>query len=679
MHRMTRGRARRPIRMARPMKDRTLTNRAPDQTGISPRDRILGHPAAFVLTALVLLLVFGSSFITDSDRVAPTRDPAYYTWRTEALISEGPSTLIELRGPEIEGSGMFEGGYRVTAPVLGGMLRHLADIASLRTTVVLMVVLPVMIALLLGGFAFRQRRDPLIFHAVALGAGSLLLTPPFVGYLDNVLCLTFIAAALHFIPGTRDSGLQRAGFVMFLVLSGLTHPTTLIIFCLTLGAMSFVKLVLRRFDIRSVFRDDAPLLLTAFFSLVLTVLIWTVGIWGDSASLTESALPPPYGVDFFLDRMVGWIEAMHPLINGPLFLIGVAGVLMAGRRAAEEDLSLLSIVWLLPLVGALGFLADKAYPYYRFFNTTLAWVLLVGLGLYFAAKFLVDRGGVALLGLLVLLGVVGYNFMQGLEQSGWTRESSGWIEEDARADLDALRSHLSALDEDTPVIFVIDDEPAQPFQIYGFTKLSGNTSRYGLPLGMIDRGHLYLGSLDNLLAGEPTLTGEETYDTLSPALLEDAEEGIAASDERPVIVVASAFNKKGANADIFDGAGYPDGVLTVTEGSVFQTSGDSQGITGDEADEESTGAFHLLLVLVGFAFICLPGFFAFRSLFPDGGLAAALGMVPALGLGLLAAVTIIVLAVVRGPLTQGLAFGCLVLATLIVAIPVLRSGRVVDA
>ena len=655
------------------MKNAALTDRAPAREGtLSRSDGILGHPGAFLLTALVLVFVFGSSFIVDGNRVAPTKDPAYYTWRTEALISEGPTTLIELRGPEIEGSGMFEGGYRVTAPILGGFLRHLADIESLRTTVVLMVVLPVLIALLLGGFAYRQRRDPLIFHAVALGAGSLLLTPPFVGYLDNVLCLMFLAAALHFIPPLRESWGARGGFALFLVLSGLTHPTTLIIFCMTLGAMSVVRLVYRRFDLRSVVRDDAPLLLTAFGSLVLTILIWTIGIWGDSASLTESALPPPYGVDFFLNRMVLWIDAMHPLLNGPLFLIGLVGLLAAGRRAAEDHLSLVAIVWLAPIVGAFGFLADKAYPYYRFFNTTLAWVLLVGIGAYFAARFFIQRGGLALLGLLALAVIIGNNFVQGLEQSGWNRPTSGWISEEARTDLDALRGYLEAVDEDTPVIFVIDDEPAQPFQIYGFTKLSGNTSRYGLPLGMVDRGYLYLGDLDNLLAGEPTLTGEETYDTLSPALLEDAEKGIEASGEEPLIVVASVFNKKGANADIFEGGTPPSEALIVTDGAVVAPGGSQAVASGDE---ESGGIFHLLLVLVGFALICLPGFFAYRLLFPAADLGSALGMVPALGLALIAAVTTLVLAILRTPFSQGVALGCLVLATILVAVPALRARR----
>ena len=216
---------------------------------------------------LILLALFGGTFITNPDRVAPTKDPAYYTWRTEALLSEKPETLLEIEGPAIEGSsGMFEGGYRVTAPILGGFLRQMADVATLRMTVVLMAVLPVLTALLLAGFAYRQRRDPSdLPRRSARVPASLLLTPPFVGYLDNVLCLVFLAPPLHFIPGTRTSWPARGSrSSASCLLAGLTHPTTLVIFCVVLGGMAAVRLLFRRFDLQVGDPDDGPMLLTAF-------------------------------------------------------------------------------------------------------------------------------------------------------------------------------------------------------------------------------------------------------------------------------------------------------------------------------------------------------------------------------------------------------------------------------
>ena len=125
---------------------------------------------AFLATAAILLALFGWTFVANKDRVAPTKDPAYYTWRTETQISEDPQTLLEIEGAY----DMFSGGYRVAASVIGGFLRRVPAVSSLNMTVLLMVGVPVLTALLVVGFAFRHRRDPLIFHSVAFGVASFI-------------------------------------------------------------------------------------------------------------------------------------------------------------------------------------------------------------------------------------------------------------------------------------------------------------------------------------------------------------------------------------------------------------------------------------------------------------------------------------------------------------------------
>jgi hypothetical protein len=636
--------------MTTTVRGRSAVVSEPPEGGTRP-DRWLGHPAAFVVTTLILFALFGWTFVTNPERVAPTKDPAYYTWRTEVLISEDPVTLLEIEGA----FGMFAGGYRVTAPIIGGFLRHIPGTSTLNVTVLMMVGLPVLIALTLATFAFRQRRDPLIWHAVALGSASLFLTAPFVGYLDNMLCLFWLAASLPFISATRSSWRARAAFGGFLVLAGLTHPTTLAIFGLTLAAMAFVRLLFRGFDIRSVIRDDGWLLATAFGAALITVAIWTVGIWGKSAPLSEAALPPPYGSDFFIDRMTLWIEAMRPALNGPLFVIGLVGLLASGRKAMEDDLTRLSVVWLAPLAGLFGFLAGLTYPYYRFFNTTLSWVLLVGIGLYFAARFFIDlsRGGgartLSLLGVVALGVVIGTNFATGFRSSDWNNPAGGWLSADHRRDLDALRGTLDGIDEDRPVVFVIDDEPSVPFQIWGFTKLSGNTSRYGLPPGQIDRGYLYLGSLDNYLAGEPSARGETTYDRLSPALLEDAQKGIEQSGKEPLVVVASAFNSAGANTEIASG----QRPLGDTAGEVWVLNAEGVNISGISQrpleEDGGGGLLHLIRAAAGLALLLLPGLLCLRYVVPNAEMPELIGMAPALAAGLLTVAGFVVLAVVRTP------------------------------
>lgn len=670
------------------MTSTTLTDRAPKAARTPGSRRGLAHPAAFALTAVLLFAAFGWSFVVHPDRVAPTKDPAYYTWRTEALMTETPETVLGLKGA----FDMYSSGYRVAAPVIGGFLRHIAGVHSLKTTVFLMVALPALTALLLGAFAYRQRRDPLIFYCVALLSGSLFLTPPFVGYLDNMLCLFFLAAALSLLSETQRSWPARLGFFGLLMMAGLTHPTTLVIFCLTLGLFAAWRLLFSRFDLAGTIRNDGPMLATAFAAAVATYALWKVGIWGESASLTEAALPPPYGSGFFVDRLVLWLKAMRPALNGPLFAIGLIGLLASvlrkrgvtdvvdpataeydrgrNRDAAGDDLVRVSVVWLAPLAGIFGFVAGLAYPYYRFFNTTLAWVLLAGIGAYFVVGFFVAQAAqgrklLAVVGIGAVGVLIGTNFTSGYKVSGWNNPSGGWLPSQTREDLDALRAALEAGDPDRPVVFVIDQED-RDFQVWGFTKLSGNTSRYGMPPGRVDDAYLYLGSLDNYLAGEPTTVGDETYDKLSVALLDHIQENLGSDAEDALVVVASVFNQTGFNADAVFGEGpvrIPDPaggteVWVVADGAVAVAGGGDQ-VPSSRGAEPDPGPLHLLLVLAGLFALLIPGILALHYVLPDARFADSLGLVPALSLTLITFAAVAVLAVARAPFSLAVAWASL--------------------
>ncbi len=646
--------------------------------------RILGHPLAYLATAVILLGVFAGPFIADPDRVAPTKDPAFYTWRTEAFLTEEPADLLAIEGPE----GMFAAGYRVAAPILGGLLRHVADVHSLTVMTLLMVSLPVLISLLLAGFAHRELPDPLLWHAVAFVSAGLLLTPPFVGYLDNVLCLFFLAAALHFLRSARGSWGARVMLFIFLLLAGLSHPTTLVIFCGTLGLMAAARLLLRRWDLKATLREDGWMLGVAFAAAVATFLVWTIGIWGRSVSLSEAALPPPYGSAFFVDRMLLWIDAMRPVLNGPLLVIGIVGLVTSGWRALDRELARVSLLGLAPLVGLFGFVAGLAYPYYRFFNTTLAWVLLTGIGAGIAARLFLDRardGGVsrlAFFGVVAIVVIAATNLTHGLAISGWTKEKNQWLEPETRRDLDELRDALAFEDRASAVVFVIDDEPPEPFQIYGFSKLSGNTSRYGLPPGQIDRGYLYLGGYKNLLQGEPTRRGDATYDDLSAALLEDTQRGIGAAP--PIIVVAEAFNPAGANVAIASGdEPVPDAsggtfadetkVWTLHDGALYEwTPGGRVGRERSGLPPEDPGPIHLAWVVVGIALLFLPGLIVLRRLPGAATWAQGIGLVPALGCAIAITSGVVVVAFLREPFTGGSAGTTIVLAVVVSLLPAAR-------
>lgn len=641
-------------------------------------DRGLGSRWAFLATALILLAVFGATFVSNPDRPAAADDPAYYTWRTEALLSNDPDAMLGVHGP----LDMYSSGYRVTTPVIGGLIRRIADVGPLTPTIILSVGLRVLIPMLLAGFAYRHRRDPLIWHAVAFGSGSLLITPPFAGYLDNVMTLLFLTASLYFIEATRTRWSARVAFFVLLLLPGLTHPTTLAIFCVVLGTMALAKLVFWRFDLRSVLREDGPMLLCAFLAAVATYAIWKVGIWGESASLSEAALPPPAGADFFKARLNDWVGAMRPLLNGPLFVVGLLGLLASGRRVVEDELARVSIVWLAPLAGVLGVAAGLTYPYYRFFNTTLAWVLLVGVGAFFLGRFFLDvarRGGagiIAVVGLVAIAFVFFGNFKAGLDKTHWNDPSDAWVKPDEREALDPLKDYLAADPEqgERPIVFVADNEAPEPVRIYGFAKLVGNVSRYGVPGELQDRTAFFLGSLEDYLAGRPT-DRDDYYRGLSEASLDDADMVAPELSRSPLVVVADVFNESGSNADLFESdelAAEGADVIFISDGRL--TAGDGSSIEAAGPEEGASAAGDILRALLGAVLLLVPGLLLVRLLLPEASPGETLGMTPVLGISMLGLVAVVQLAITGSPLTAGQAWTALIVTTVLSGAAFLLAG-----
>lgn len=681
--------------MAKTLSAEAAPQVSPPDESSSILSRVLGHPLAFLATVVVLLAIFGGTFVLHPGRSAPTRDPAFYTWRTEALLTEDPETLIEIEGPK----GLYAGGYRVSAPVLGGLLRRIPNVAETSSIAFIMVVVPVVTSLLLAGFAYRYRRDPLLWHVVAIASAGLMLTPPFVGYLDNVMSVMFLAAALWFIEPARNSWRGRVGLGLFLVTTGMTHTTTLAVFGLALGAMTAARALFGRFEgrpgpigrVRETLAADGPMLATAFGSAAVTFLIWTIGVWGQPAPLSESATVFPYDASFFLARLEQWVSAMRPALNGPLLVAGAAGLLAAGRRWVDDDLARVSILWFAPLVGTFGFVAGLAYPYYRFFNTTLAWVLLVGLGAYFVARFFYDRaasGGasrLALVGVAAVAAILATNFTVGLQASAWSDPDRGWLTPRKQGDLDLLRANLESLgDVARPVVFISDVRPPRIetlAQVWGITQVNGNTARYGLPDGQIDRGLLYQGAVASYLANEPTVTGNDAYDDLAAASLEDVRRGIEAAGEEPLVVVASIFNQNGPNAAIATGdepLPATDGadVWLLHDGAVESASGNTgvpERIVAEPFRSEGAGGgLHIAWVLVACALLVAPGITATRWFLPRASLAEFLGIAPALAMAGLVLAGVGVLAVARAPLSEALAWTTL--AVTVVAGAVLGAG-----
>ncbi|HEX6008539.1 MAG TPA: hypothetical protein VFZ50_00395, partial [Actinomycetota bacterium] len=167
---------------------------------------VLASPAIPLLATLIVLVAFGWTFLQDPSISAPTRDPAWYTWRSNLIMNDEPGLVAGDWGPLIcaEGgsstacSSMFGGGYRVSVPLYGSILQRVAGIDLYTFSAFMMVGVPALTGLALGAFSWRRYRDPLLFLLVMLATAALFMTTPYVGYLDNLVVLYFLSLILAF-------------------------------------------------------------------------------------------------------------------------------------------------------------------------------------------------------------------------------------------------------------------------------------------------------------------------------------------------------------------------------------------------------------------------------------------------------------------------------------------------
>jgi MFS family permease len=632
--------------------------------------------------AALLLVGLGWRFLVDGTLSAPTRDPAWYTWRAQLLMHASPETIIREWGP----FGMFSGGYRVTVPLAGALLQRTAGIGSVSFSTILMTGIPVLTALTLGAFAYRHRRDPLLFVLTMLVTGALFLSTPYVGYLDNLMGLYLLALTLPFLSAARTSGGARTAVGLFMALATLTHPTTVAIYVLVLGGLGGLHLLTHRFSFPKALDAYGPMLTAAAVGTAAGLAFWVAGLWGETAPFADAALPPPYPMEVFRTTLGEWIGSLYPLISGPLIVVAIAAIAARTlRREALDDHERMSLLWMLPYLGVLGFLAGLTYPYYRFMNTTLGVMLLIGFGAWVLVRWL-GRRGVALgaVGLVVVVGAFGFMFLDGL-RGQWAADGprDRWFHPDYRVPMASVSEYASHLPEDVPIVFV-NDYPARRVA-WGWSKTFANVGRAGLEGDQAERSTIYFGHLEDFVAGQPSEEGEPTYDRVSRGFFDESQATLERFDEPPAAFLVGAFNVGSSNEALADTdvpiGRLPSGYVAIGPGVVLLQGEGLQPVdaaamaaaqqVGDAAEAylaDPPGVLddplHLLRVIAVLALLLVvPGLIAARYFQLEDGV-VRLALVPGISIGLLLAAGSVVVAVTRSPIGTGHAWAAVALAVL---------------
>ena len=604
----------------------TVTSEPRTPTGQRPR--LIDRPLAVIVAMLGMLVAYGWTFLMDPSISAPTRDPAWYTWRSYLLMHGDPKLLVGDWGP----LAMFGGGYRISVPLYGAVLQRVAGIDLYTFSAFMMVGIPILAGLALGAFAWRSRRDPLRFLLVLLATGAWFMTTPYVGYLDQAAVLYLLAITLAFVEPARTSWGARVALFLTGIAAAFTHPTTCVIFGFSLVALFGVRFLTSRFRFGPALRELGPSLLSIGGGMFLGLATWLVGPWGAPGSLADAALPPPYTQAVFLKRLGAWILSLNPLILVPLVVLGIGWTIATARkqRAASEGFGTISAALLLPFLGVLGFLAGAVYPYYRFMNATLALFPLAGLGAWVAVRWLLARTGrgriAGLVGVAVVLASFAWVWVDGRRAAQWADPDNQWIDQPTRTALAAIGAVVEDSDPTSPILFVVDYEDI--YQAYGWSKTFTNVSRTGLPGDSVRRSMTAFGAVQDVVRFQPTVRTDATYNRMSAAF---AEEVLALRETYtgpPLVFLVRQFNEGSPNADLLDTADpalVPLGDdVAIVVGPGLATPADD-ALAAARAAEAEVAAFyadhpgplgnfgHTLRVLLGLALLLvLPGALAAR-------------------------------------------------------------------
>ncbi len=676
---------------------RTANGQAPPSDDTAPGARWLGAWWVIVGVALILMLILGWGLIANATRTAPTRDPAWYTWRANVILHADPGDIAGDWGPQ----SVFGGGYRVTVPLAGALLQRVAGISAYSFSAFLMVAIPILTGLAFGAGAYRARKDPLVVLLTMLASAAIFLTTPYVGYLDNITVLFLLALIVAFAGATQTSWGARVAVFLIAVAVAFTHPTTAVLFGLTLMAVFGFHFLTSRFSLGAALRRDGPLLLSTGFGMIAGLAMWVIGIWGVKAKISDAAAPPPYTKAFFTGRLDEWIGSLHPVITVTLLVVAVASTIAMSRRRREpaDQYSVVSAWWMFPFVGVLTILTSTL-PYYRFMNASAAPIALVGLGAFVAVRYFLRFRGPALIAgavaAFLVVASLGWLLADGL-QHRWTSETNQWANEAVRTSLAAVSEVVTAAGE-RPIVLVMNYTDANDATgsntAYGWAKTYTNVFRTGIPGDKEKLSATYLGTLEDFLAGRPTpsSTGSENYTEWSQNYFDELQRHERAFPADPVVFVVGQYYwgylppdqqatvkafvtdnsiEIGPDTYVLDEPGLwvpPDQVVDQAK-----ASGAAQAAAFVDPPGPLSDPIHLLRVLFGvFVLAVLPGLIA-APMFELKDTPSRIALIPGMSIVLSLLTGIAVLAVWRGPLSPAKGWA-VVVATLGVA-AVLRFAQ----
>lgn len=235
----------------------------------------------------------------------------------------------------------------------------------------------------------------------------------------------------------------------------------------------------------------------------------------------------------------------------------------------------------------------------------------------------------------------------------------------------AIRAYLGADEkEPPPLVFIASSDQERP---WSFRRGTSNRLRAGLPGSAITGSYVFVGDVDDFLAGRPSENPEIAR--LSQASFEDLRAGVGS--RQPLVLMIRRWNpgelKDAPTRDRLVSIDEDLSVLTdpalqrpnpAAAALAFRAGAETRAVAAGERNGRP-GLAHLVRVGLGILLIAfLPGALACRY-FGRTDVVSFLATAPAISLGLNAFVGFLVLTITREPVTAAIAWVIVAVANLV--------------
>ncbi|MEX1264569.1 MAG: hypothetical protein WEE66_11685 [Actinomycetota bacterium] len=517
----------------------------------------------------MLAVVFAWPGLANTWRFAPGPDATVYLWWTRLGVAEGISRV----------------GARPGVPaliaVIAGTLRSglIPAVAGLQQALG--------VSMGLGAVALVHRRT----HGHRLGwglaglMGGIFAVHLAAGYVSNlVFAVTFLVAAAALARRSRR-GVMAAAFL--LGGGGLSHPQFFLAGAAILVAAAAVSWML---EPEHGWRSDAGRVLAALGGGGLVVGAGLLSVLAGPASLSVDTSRDSFlrrvGLDDLLVenyqlRFREGLRRFAPWVTLPLAAIGTLQVHSFTRRflAAWVTFTVIGV----PVGFATGWFPPERVLAFGFSLPILAALAITWMWERTHPHHWLSVAVTA--ALLLLLAVPALNAQ---------RHQTPFISAEDLVAVTLVGRIADTLAPDTPLVFVVDD--IDRTATFLATNV-GNIARAAVPAERADDVYVFVGTLDDLLAGRPTQRGELEYDALSRITLSDLPEGERA------IFVAPEWNKKPSSLADDRLVAWGDAQDPSSETQVFASVPDPRPLPA--GDDELRSASPIAIAIAALAVLAL--------------------------------------------------------------------------